>query len=84
MPPTPRPAFVIKEKGANFSARANSATHQGSTIHLRGDVEIVAGSARITADEADLHPGRDAEVRGNVRVGVVRRWWHRSSRTATD
>jgi hypothetical protein len=37
----------------------------------------VAGSARITADEADLHEGRDAEVRGNVKVAAVRRWWRR-------
>jgi hypothetical protein len=54
-----------------------------ATNHLRGDVEIVAGSARMAADDVEVHPSREAAVRGNERVGVVRRrWWRRSRQHA--
>ena len=75
MPSSPRRAFVVHEKGTDFTARASAATNEGGVIHLRGDVDIVAGSVRITADEADLRDG-EAILRGHVKVRVrQRRWW---------
>jgi lipopolysaccharide assembly outer membrane protein LptD (OstA) len=62
--------------GADFSARASAAIHDSDTIRLRGDVEILTGSAQITADEADLRAG-EALVRGNVKIRVRPRRWRR-------
>jgi hypothetical protein len=77
MASAPRRSFVVKEKGAGFRARANSCFRDGSTIQLRGDVEILAGSAHITADEADLREGQQVEVRGNVRLSMRASRWRK-------
>jgi lipopolysaccharide assembly outer membrane protein LptD (OstA) len=77
MPSAPRRRFVVQEKGGGFQARANGSFRDGSTIQLRGDVEILAGSAHITADEADLREGKQVEVRGNVRLSMRPSRWRK-------
>ena len=64
---------VVQQKGADFSVRGKTTSSGGPGITiLRGGVEVFAGTAYITADEAELHEdGPVVHVRGNVTISVL-------------
>ena len=54
-------------------AMADSISHDGTGTHWRGHVEIIVGTARVTADEADANLStttKDIELRGNVHLVI--------------
>ena len=63
----------VRQKGADFSIRADTSVSGGEGITiLRGKVEVLAGTARITADEAELHDsGPTVQVMGKVTVRML-------------
>ena len=64
---------VVQQKGADFSVRGNTSISAGPGVTiLRDGVEVFAGTAYITADEAELHEqGPVVHVSGNVKISVL-------------
>ena len=65
-----RKAVVVQQKAADFSVRGQYTRSGGPGITiLSGGVNVLAGTAHITADEAELHEdGPKVLLRGNVTV----------------
>ena len=68
-----RKAAVVQQKGADFSVRAQHTRTGGPGVTiLTGGVDVFAGTAHITADEAELHEaGPKVLLRGNVVVQML-------------
>jgi hypothetical protein len=68
-----RKAAVVQQKGADFSVRGHQTRSGGPGVTiLSGGVDVFAGTAHITADEAELHEaGPKVLLRGNVVVQML-------------
>jgi hypothetical protein len=68
-----RKSVVVQQKDADFSVRGQHTRSGGAGITiLSGGVDVFAGSAHITADEAELHEdGPTVHLRGKVTVRML-------------
>jgi lipopolysaccharide assembly outer membrane protein LptD (OstA) len=68
-----RRAAVVQQKGADISVRGHQTRPGGPGVTiLTGGVDVFAGTAHITADEAELHEaGPKVLLRGNVVVQML-------------
>jgi hypothetical protein len=68
-----RKAAVVQQKGTDFSIRGQQTRPDGPGVTiLTGGVDVFAGTAHITADEAELHEdGPKVMLRGNVVVQML-------------
>lgn len=64
---------VVQQKGADFSVRGKTTSSGGPGVTILCDgVEVFAGTAYITADEAELHEdGPIVHVRGNATISLL-------------
>ena len=68
-----RKSVVVQQKGSDFSVRGQHTRSGGPGVTiLSGGVDVFAGTAHITADEAELHEaGPKVLLRGNVSVQML-------------